>query len=42
MVERDAEGRAIRMIGTQMDITEQKLAEEEKARLQEQLPWPAS
>jgi two-component system, cell cycle sensor histidine kinase and response regulator CckA len=37
VVERDGEGRALRMIGTHMDISEQKLAEAEKARLQEQL-----
>jgi len=37
VVERDDKGRALRMIGTHMDITEQKLAEAEKARLQEQL-----
>jgi two-component system, cell cycle sensor histidine kinase and response regulator CckA len=37
VVERDREGHALRMIGTHMDITEQKLAEEEKVRLQEQL-----
>ncbi len=37
VVERDAEGNALRMIGTHMDITEQKLAEQERTRLQEQL-----
>jgi two-component system, cell cycle sensor histidine kinase and response regulator CckA len=37
VVERDREGHALRMIGTHMDITEIKLAEAEKARLQEQL-----
>ncbi len=37
VVERDAEGHALRMIGTHMDITEHKLAEAEKDRLHEQL-----
>ncbi len=37
VVERDAEGNALRMIGTHMDITDQKLAEAEKTRLQAQL-----
>jgi two-component system, cell cycle sensor histidine kinase and response regulator CckA len=37
VVERDSEGNAVRMIGTHMDITGQKLADAEKVRLQEQL-----
>ena len=37
IVQRDASGQPLRMIGTNWDITEHKLAEEEKAILQNQL-----
>ena len=37
MVERDAEGRAIRMVGTHQDITERKRAEMEVQEQREEL-----
>ena len=37
VIERDEQGRALRMIGTHLDITDRKRAEQEKAELQAQL-----